>query len=216
MILSTRVAFIRESFLRESFLREIQFFAKSLKFPTNVSRDTYGMTDYNDLCMCSHYSKPCVCAWLTTHCIYVHTHTQLEAANFRVYQTAPAQSRREITAELVNGAPRYDENTQSVLIRNGNSLTAAFYESGIVLIANVSPWGPAWYMNWNIKVPFTFERRTEGLLGLLDGNRDNDFIRRDGFQLPGNIDQRNLYNHYVNSCKLTAFCSISIFLHVFL
>ena len=128
---------------------------------------------------------------------YMYTHAQLGTPNFKVYQTVPTYSQHEITTELVNGVPRYDEQTKSVLIRNGNKLTAAFYESGIVLDATV--YGPS--ISWTIRVPRTFEGRTEGLLGIFDGNPNNDFIRRDGVQLPGSTSQRDLYNHYVVSCK---------------
>lgn len=117
-----------------------------------------------------------------------------------MFQTAPTQSRREITDELQNGVPRYDDLTQSMLLRQGNTLTAAFYESGISLYAYLRISGSRHWINWNIQVPHTYDERTQGLLGFLDGDPNNDFRLRDGVQLSGGISHQELYNQYVDSC----------------
>ena len=144
---------------------------------------------------------------------YMYTHAQLGTPNFKVYQTVPTYSQHEITTELVNGVPRYDEQTKSVLIRNGNKLTAAFYESGIVLEAN----GYSNSISWTVRVPRKFESRTEGILGFLDGNQDNDFRLRNGTQLPGTISEREIYDLYINSCKLyNTVCSVGAIVSIYM
>lgn len=122
-----------------------------------------------------------------------------------MYQTAPIQSQREITSELEDAVPKYDGINKSELLKNGNRLTAIFYESGIVLTLRRRQhhfWRN--WLSWNVRVPSRFKGQTRGLCGLFDGNRNNDFITREGVQLQNSISHKQLYNFYVNSCKLHA------------
>ena len=125
-----------------------------------------------------------------------------ETPGFRVFQTAPTDSRREITGELAQGVPRYDDLTLSMLMRQGNILKAAFYESGVALTAYLRISGSRHWINWNVQVPHTYDNQTQGLLGNLDGDPNNDFRLRDGIQLSGGIGHQDLFNQYVESCEL--------------
>lgn len=113
-----------------------------------------------------------------------------------MYQTAPYK--QEITAELRNRVPRFDESLKSVLTRNGIFLEARFYDSGIFLRARVRNNRA---IDVRVLVPREYDGQTRGLLGLLDGNPENDFRTRNGVQLSGRISRRNLYYQYVDSCK---------------
>ena len=123
------------------------------------------------------------------------------APGFRVFQTNPGPS-TEITAQLQDGLPWEDATGNAVLTRNGNSLTAAFYESGVVLIGFVFPVATGeYYMNFQVRVPHSYRGSTRGLLGNFDGNPSNEFYRKgETTPLPDGISERELYPHLL-TCK---------------
>jgi hypothetical protein len=119
---------------------------------------------------------------------------------FRVFQTKPEPG-VEITGLLPNGQPWEVETGEAVLTRNGNSLTAAFYKSGITISGQVNPRGREYQMNFQVRVPRSFSGRTRGYLGNLDGNSGNDFYRKgETNPLPNGISERDLYFHLL-TCK---------------
>ena len=122
------------------------------------------------------------------------------APGFRVFQTKPEPA-TEITGQLQNGQPWEDATGDAVLTRSGNSLTVAFYKSGITISGNVNPRGSEYQMNFQVRVPQSFSGRTRGLLGNLDGNPTNDFYRKGQTNpLPNGISERDLYFHLI-TCK---------------
>ena len=85
----------------------------------------------------------------------------------------------EITNELADGQLWFDETLEAVLLRRGNQLTAAFFESGVVVRARVNQYRSEYYMNFIVQVPRSrFHNRTYGFLGNLDGDQTNEFYRR--------------------------------------
>lgn len=118
------------------------------------------------------------------------------APGFRVFQTKPGPV-QEITNQLVNGQPWYAANVEAALVKNGNELTATFFESGIALIAQVNPVGNEYYMNFRVQVPLSFSGRTQGMLGNLDGDSTNDFYRRgETDPLSNSISEQNLLEEF--------------------
>lgn len=112
---------------------------------------------------------------------------------FRVFQTKPGPG-TEITGQLQNGQPWMDETEEVVLTKSGNSLSAAFYKSGITLSGQVNPRGGEYQMNFQVRVPRSFSERTLGFLGNLDGNSGNDlYVKGEGDPLPNSISERDLY-----------------------
>lgn len=122
---------------------------------------------------------------------------------FRVFQTKP-EPEREITAELQDGQAWKVGPGEAMLIRNGNELRAAFYESGATFLGRVFALSNnEYYMNFEVRVPQSFSGRTRALLGNLDGNPNNEFFSRNGTvytPLPGGISQRDLYTQLL-TCK---------------
>ena len=118
-------------------------------------------------------------------------------------QTRPAPV-VDITTELVEGQLWYDETLEAVLVKDGQQLTAAFFESGIVFQATVNQYRSEYYMNFIVQVPKSrFQRRTRGFLGNLDNNRTNEFYRR-GESTPVTdhyLRDRQLYQT-LNTCEL--------------
>ena len=107
----------------------------------------------------------------------------------------------EITDELHNEQPWFDYTNEVMLLKKyDRQLTASFFKSGIVLIANVYIRGNEYYMNFQIQVPRIFARRTRGFLGNLDGNRDNDLYRRGETTPLPYLSDRMLLGH-LNTCK---------------
>lgn len=108
----------------------------------------------------------------------------------------------EITGQLANGQPWEDATGEVVLTRSGNSLTAAYYKSGITLSGQVNPRHNEYQMNFQVQVPLTFSGRTRGFLGNLDGNPGNDFYAKGQTNpLPSGISERDLYFQLL-TCKL--------------
>lgn len=118
-----------------------------------------------------------------------------------MWQTEPGTA-VEITQDLAEGQVWFDSTKNSSLRRNGNQLTAAFFESGVVVIANVYPHGNEYYINFQIRVPqLAFSGRTRGLLGNLDGDPTNDFYRRGSTTpLSNTLSERSLMDHLL-TCK---------------
>lgn len=132
---------------------------------------------------------------------------------FRVFQTN-SDVDVELTEHIETGEPWFDETGRVMLIKDGdnchtsyndafNPLTAAFYDSGIVLLACVYKRGSEHYINFRIHIPQSYSGRTRGFFGNFDGNRNNEFYVRgqtmplqDNFRY-GNLD---LFNH-LQSCK---------------
>ena len=116
-----------------------------------------------------------------------------------MFRTAP--DRLEITDQLQVGVPYYDSNTRSMLLKVNNvRLIAAFYESGVVVRADAQPYCNHVYMKVEALVPRTYDGRTQGLFGLMDGDPSNDLRLRDGTILPLNVPGNVLYTMYDNSC----------------
>lgn len=122
---------------------------------------------------------------------------------FRVWQTKPGIP-VEITADLIDGEIWFDSTRRSSLKRDGRQLTAAFFESGIILIASANPAGNPgeYYINFQIRIPKeTYFGKTRGFLGTLDDDRTNDFHRRESTTpLPNTISERELKDHLL-TCK---------------
>ena len=122
---------------------------------------------------------------------------------FRVWQTKPGMP-VEITQDLEEGKTWYDRTRKSTLRKNGRQLTAAFFESGIILIASANPYGQPgeYYINFQIRIPKeTYFGKTRGFLGVLDDDRTNDFYRRESTTpLPNTISERDLLDHLL-TCK---------------
>ena len=124
---------------------------------------------------------------------------------FRVFQTKPEPG-VEITSQLQNGQPWEDNpgDSEAILTKNGNSLTAVFYKTGIILSAVVIPVRREYYMNFEVQVPRSFSGRTRGYLGNLDENSGNDFYRKgETNSLPNGISEGDLYFHLL-TCKFPA------------
>lgn len=121
---------------------------------------------------------------------------------FRVFQTKPAPA-IEITEHIkANGEVWYDSTQQAALFRQGNELTAIFFQSGIVIVAQVNPIGNEYYMNFRIQVPQRYSGNLQGMLGNFDGDSTNDFYRRgESSPLPNTISERELFDEF-KTCKL--------------
>ena len=121
---------------------------------------------------------------------------------FRVFQTRPEPG-VEITNQLVDGQPWVDATGDAVLTKSGNSLSVAYYKSGITLSGQVNHRGGEYQMNFQVRVPRTFSGRTRGFLGNLDGDRGNDFYAKGATEpLPNSISERDLYFQLI-TCKVT-------------
>jgi hypothetical protein len=122
---------------------------------------------------------------------------------FRVWQTKPGIP-VEITADLIEGEPWHDSTRKSSLTRKGRQLTAAFFESGIIIIASANPFGRPgeYYINFQIRIPKEpYFGKTRGFLGNLDNNRVNEFHRRGSSTiLPDTISERDLKGH-LETCE---------------
>ena len=118
-----------------------------------------------------------------------------------MFRTDP--DRLEITDELQVGVPYYDDDMRSMLLKVNNvRLIAAFYESGVVIRADAHSYCNDVYMKVEALVPQTYDGRTQGLFGLLDGDPNNDLRLRDGSILDPNVAENVLYTMYDNSCTL--------------
>lgn len=131
---------------------------------------------------------------------------------FRVWQTKPGNP-VEITDDLEEGQVWLDSTRKSSLKRNGNELTAAFFESGVVLTATANPYGEEfeYYINFQIRIPRTaFFKRTRGFLGNLDDDSTNDFYRRrSNTPLSNSISERDLLEH-LKTCRCAACYNLAL------
>ena len=119
---------------------------------------------------------------------------------FRVFQTKPAPVTEITDLVTESSSPWYHSSREVVLSRNGNELTATFFQSGIAVIANVNPYGSEYYMNFRVHVPLSYSGKTRGMLGNLDDDQTNDFYRRgETQQLPNSISERDLFDEF-KSC----------------
>lgn len=121
---------------------------------------------------------------------------------FRVWQTKPGKP-VEITRDLKEGQVWTDSTRKASLQRQGSQLTAAFYESGVVLIATANWYRNEYYINFQIRIPkLDFTGKTRGFLGNLDGNPTNDFTRRASPAMPlaDTISEAALLDH-LKTCK---------------
>ena len=111
---------------------------------------------------------------------------------FKVYDTSNDQS-VDITSELEIGQPwpRNGVPDNVVITRlDQRQIEVLFFESGIRLTISMY----TSYMNFHAFVPDTFKLKTEGFLGDLDGNPNNEF---------GTItNERQIYDHLETKCKL--------------
>ena len=118
----------------------------------------------------------------------------------------------EITNDLKEGELWFDNSRRASLKRasvfRGDELTAAFFESGVVLIATAYRRGNEFFINFQIRIPLSFSGRTRGFLGNLDGNSTNDLFRRGSAALlSSTIPQRNLLNPLL-TCKQVIILSL--------
>ena len=108
----------------------------------------------------------------------------------------------EITQDLTEGQVWLDSTRKSSLRRNGNKLTAAFFETGIVLVIRRQRFEQNYFLNFEIYIPKDeFSMKTRGLLGNLDRDPTNDLKRRNSqTPLPNELNDRQLYDHLL-TCK---------------
>ena len=84
-----------------------------------------------------------------------------------------------ITDDLTKGNHKIDEDEEIMLMRESNTLTAAFYKSGIFLSATILPaTSNDHYINFQILVPQSFRERTRGFFGNFDDDYSNDLYER--------------------------------------
>ena len=115
---------------------------------------------------------------------------------FRVWQTNPGVP-VEITDDLKDGEVWFDSTRKSSLRRDGIQLTAAFFDSGVVVIAAAYPRQDEYFINFDIQIPTVkFFVKTRGLFGNLDNDPTNDFYRRGSTTpLPNSISEGELGSH---------------------
>ncbi len=109
----------------------------------------------------------------------------------------------EITRDLKDGEVWFDSTRKSSLRRDGNQLTAAFFDSGVVVIAEAYPRQDEYYINFDIRIPTVkFFGKTRGFFGNLDNDPTNEFYRRGSTTLIDNsIPDRELLEHLL-TCKI--------------
>ena len=124
------------------------------------------------------------------------------APGFRVFRTKPGPV-EEITDQIkTTGEVWYDPTQEAALVRKGNELRAIFFQSRIVVIAQVNPVGNEYYMNFRIQVPQSYSGNLRGMLGNFDGDPTNDFYRRgETSPLPNTISERDLFEEF-KTCKV--------------
>ena len=125
-----------------------------------------------------------------------------------MWQTKPGPVSVEITQDLIDDQVWLDSTQMASLKRNGNQLTAAFFETGIVLIARRSLARQEYYLNFEIYIPEDeFSEKTRGFLGNLDGDPTNDLYRRVSpttfTPLPDTLSDAELYSHLLTCMLIT-------------
>lgn len=124
----------------------------------------------------------------------ISVHTQFEKG-FRVFQTQPQQ--RELVIDI--GQSLRVDNAAELTRINSWRLVISFYESGIALILDDVF---DLFITFIAYVPRTYEDRTQGFLGNLDGNFDNEFHTRDNTNpIPNTGTDRLIYLHLEEHCE---------------
>ena len=128
---------------------------------------------------------------------------------FKVYQTHTTQSVNITDQLLVIGEPYYDPNGNVELRKiYTNVLLVLFYESGIALqLLFLEGHGSQW-INFDVRVPPTYNNRTQGFLGNLDGDWTNEFHTRESltpvtFNGNGESEVRQIDSHLNSHCELS-------------
>lgn len=134
--------------------------------------------------------------------------------DFQVLQTISGVDTNNITEELLNGIPWFNNNKTIMLVKAGDNcheaytapytpLTAAFYDSGIVLFACVYKYRSEHYINFRIQIPRSYSGRTQGFYGNFDGNSANEFFERgETSPLQDTFEQgNNELDNYMMSCE---------------
>ena len=106
---------------------------------------------------------------------------------------------------------RVDPNVE--LQRSGNRLTATFFEYGVVLTVDARNYGSFCWVDFRILVPRTYRSITQGFLGNLDGNRDNEFHTRQSTNPVPNVSRESeIRGHLDRHCK-SIICIIIIIIN---
>ena len=110
--------------------------------------------------------------------VQLYTSTQFEVdKGFNVFKTRPEII--DITDQLTNGNRFIDPTEEIILMMESDTLTAAFYKSGIFLNAKILPATlKDKYINFQILVPQSFRERTRGFFGNFDDDDSNDLRKR--------------------------------------
>ena len=129
------------------------------------------------------------------------------ADQFSVYQTSPAGLNPrdiDITDKLINNRPWYDAGAEAILLKTGSKLTAAFFNSGIIIVATVRQsfrGDGTFFVDAILKVPRNAGLQVAGLFGDLDGDASNDLRKRDGTILTVGSRSDELRRIYQTECK---------------
>ena len=105
----------------------------------------------------------------------------------------------DITNELEIGQPWHSADGNAELTRlDGVNLLVSYFESGIAL--TVTMYGS--YLNFRAFVPDTYKDRTQGFLGNLDGNPNNEFHTRENTNPIPNINtDQQIFPHLEAHCE---------------
>ena len=116
-----------------------------------------------------------------------------------MYQTQGDQS-VDITNNLQVGQPWRDSTGNAELTRrNSYDLDVSFFESGIAL--RISMYRT--HLNFRAFVPDTYRDRTQGFLGNLDSNPNNEFHTRENTNpIPNLVTDQQIFPHLDNHCEL--------------
>ena len=119
-----------------------------------------------------------------------------------MHQTQADQS-VDITSNLQIGQPwrNLPERTVELTRTDQFNLLVSFFESGIALKVTMYQS----HLNFRAFVPDTYKDRTQGFLGNLDGDRDNEFHTRENTNpLPNIATDQQIFPHLEEHCKLKA------------
>lgn len=116
---------------------------------------------------------------------------------FQVHHTGGEQS-IDITSQLEINRPWNDREKNAELIRkNSYRLEASFFESGIFLEIDMY----STHLNFRAYVPDSYTGRTQGFLGNLDSNPNNEFHLRDNTIIPNINSDREIFPHLEEHCE---------------
>lgn len=123
-------------------------------------------------------------------------------AGFRLLQTRPNVIK--LTSQLLFSGSTL-EFGEAQLTREDNTITAVFYEAGIVLSLSTNLLSDYFVANCYPSVPISFSATTKGLWGNFDGGSSNDLYRRgETTPLPNNLNGVQLYSHLL-TCKYNSY-----------